>query len=295
MLDRLLGRAKLEERIAELESDNERLRRQAESADESRAEAVSARQRAEERINRLEDRIAELEDRVERSGEAERTLEYRGTETLRGGRLDEVLARLRSVGTEPEGALTAMVRDDLPASVTETLGERAALVRQSAPCLVVADDARLVSAALSPPRMPDPFETWDEQFELRESWFRPTEQLTFALVRSDLFAMGEYDGSELRGAASFESDVRSKHSKGGFSQARFERRREDQIDDHVDRCRSAIRERDPETLIVVGDTAVVDALSDLADETTTVDATGDPEDALESAFRSFWTTTLYLL
>lgn len=295
MLDRLLGRAELKERIAELEEQNERLKRQAESADESRAEAVSARQQAEERINRLEDRIAELEDRVERSSEGQRQLEYRGTETLRGGRLDEVLSRLRSVETEPEGALTAMVRDDPPASISETLGERAALVRQSAPCLVVADDACLVSVALSPPRAPEPFTTWDQQFELQESWFRPTEQLTFALVRSDLFAMGEYDGSQLQGAASFESDVRSKHSKGGFSQARFERRREDQIDDHIDRCREAIQAQDPETLIVAGDAKIIGALSDLADETATVDATGDPEEALTSAFRSFWTTKLYLL
>ena len=295
MLDRLLGRAQLKERIAELEEDNERLERQAESADESRAEAVSARQEAEQRVNRLEDRIAELEDRVERSGSDQRTLEYRGTETLRGERLDEVLARLRSVETGPEGALTAMVSDEPPSSVTAALGERSALVRQSAPCLVVADDAGLVCAALAPPRTPEPFATWDDGFELAESWFRPTGRLTFALVRSDLFAIGEYDGSELQGAASFESDVRSKHSKGGFSQARFQRRREDQIDDHLDRCRETIREHDPETLIVVGDAKVVGALSDLADQTATVDATGDPDEALETAFRSFWTTKLYLL
>jgi hypothetical protein len=295
MLDRLLGRAELKDRIAELETENERLRRQAESADESRAEAVSARQEAQERINQMEDRITELEDRVERAGEDERGVEYYGTAQLRGARLDEVLARLRSLETDPEGALTAMVRENPPAAVTETLGERAALVRRSAPCLVLADDERLVSVALSPPRTPDPFTAWDDGFQLQESWFRPTEQLTFALVRSDLFAMGEYDGSQLRGAESFESDVRDKHSKGGFSQARFERRREDQIDDHVQRCRETLRERAPETLIVVGDAQIVSSFSEEADETATVDASGDPDEALRSAFRSFWTTKLYLL
>ncbi|MFW5918516.1 MAG: hypothetical protein ACOCR0_03430, partial [Haloferacaceae archaeon] len=111
MLDRLLGRAELKERIAELEEENERLRRRAESADESRAEAVSARQVAQERVNRLEDRIAELQDRVERSGNGGDggAPSFRGTEKLRGERLDEILARLRSVETRPEGALTAMV------------------------------------------------------------------------------------------------------------------------------------------------------------------------------------------
>lgn len=295
MLDQLLGRAELKKRISELEGENKRLRLQAESADESRAEAVSARQQAEKRVNRLEDRVTELEDRVQRADSKDQTVEYRGKEQLRGGRLDGVLARLRSVETEPEGALTAMVGTDPPATVNKTLGERAALVRRSAPCVVLADDEQLISVALSPPRPPEPFTTWGDSFQLQESWFRPTEQLTFALVRSDLFAMGEYDGSKLRGAASFESDVRDKHSKGGFSQARFERRREDQIDDHVQRCRDRLQDRAPETLIVVGDAKVINSLSKLADETATVDASGDPDEALTSAFHSYWTTKLYLL
>ena len=295
MLDQLLGRAELKKRITELEAENERLKLQAESADESRAEAVSARQEAEERVNRLEDRITQLEDCIQRADGDDQSVEYRGRGELRGGRLDAVLARLRSVETEPEGALTAMVQTDPPATVTETLSERAALARRSAPCLVLADDEQVVSVALSPPRTPESFTTWGDSFELQESWFRPTEQLTFALVRSDLFAMGEYDGSELQGAASFESDVRDKHSKGGFSQARFERRREDQIDDHVQRCRETLQDRSPETLILVGDAQVIDSLSALADETATVDASGDPDEALRSAFRSYWTTKLYLL
>lgn len=293
MLDKLLGRAKLKERIEELEAEKESLHRRLESAEESRAEAVSARQEAEERINRMQDRITELKDRVERLQEHEEELIYRGRESLRGGRLDEVLSRLRSVETEPEGALTAMVSEHPPDEVTEAFDDRAVLVRRATPCLALTDDAGLVSVALAPPLPPESFLQWDDGFRLEESWFRPTDELTFALVRSDLFAFGEYDGSEFRSAAGFESDVKSKHSKGGFSQARFERRREQQIDEHLDRCREAIEERDPETLILVGDRESVDELADLADHTATTDASGDPEEALAEAFHEFWTTELY--
>jgi peptide subunit release factor 1 (eRF1) len=295
MLDRLLGRASLKDRIAELEEEKHHLQRRVDSAEESRAEAVSARQDAEETVNRLEDRVEELRDRVDRLQGGDADLDFRGREELRGGRLDEVLGRLRSVETGPEGALTAMVEGEPPEAVHDALGDRAALVRRAAPCLAVVDDAGLVSAALAPPRAPDPFAEWGEGFDLDASWFRPTGEVTVALVRSDLFALGEYDGSDLTDAESFEGDVRSKHSKGGFSQARFERRRDQQIADHIENCREAIEERDPETLVLLGGREAVDALADLADETATVDASGDPEAALAAGVREFWTTDLYLL
>jgi peptide subunit release factor 1 (eRF1) len=295
MLDELLGRAALKRRIEELEDEKRRLRERYDSADERRAEAESARQDAERRVNRLEDRIADLEGRVERADADERDLSVRRREPLRGDRLDAVLDRLDSVDAGPEGALTAYVpeNDDLPASVGDAFGERAALVARARPCLALTDDAGVVSAALRPPLPPAPFDRWDDGFRLERSWFRPTGRFAFALVRSDLFALGEYDGSERTHTASMESDVMGAHSKGGFSQARFERRRDQQIDDHLRRCREALADRDADRLVVVGERTVLGEFASLADRTATVDATGDPEEALSTAFREFWTTRLF--
>ncbi len=148
MLDELLGRAELKERIDSLEDENHHLERRVEAEEERRAEAVTERQTAEEQVNRLENRIVELEDRVERLREDEESVEFRGTETLHGDRVDEVVARLGSFETGPEGALTAMVDDDLPEAVGEAFGDHGSLVARAAPCLAVTDDAGLVSAAL---------------------------------------------------------------------------------------------------------------------------------------------------
>ena len=296
VIDELLGRAELKARIEELEEENRHLRRRAEAEEERRADAVSDRQAAEERVNRLEDRIADLEGRLERAGDDEADLSYRGTADLRGRRLAEVLGRLRSVETEPEGALTAMVGDGegAPDAVADAVGDRAALVRRAAPCLVCADDAGLVCAALSPPLPPEPFAEWGDGFRVEERWFRPTGRLAVALVRSDVFALGEYEGGERRGVETIESDVMGAHSKGGFSQARFQRRRDEQIDAHVERAREAIARHDPDRLVVLGERTVLGEFADLADHTATVDATGDPETALEDAVKEFWTTRLYL-
>ncbi|MDS0294451.1 Vms1/Ankzf1 family peptidyl-tRNA hydrolase [Halogeometricum luteum] len=298
MLDELLGRAELKARIEELEEEKRHLERRAEAEEERRSEAASERQRAEKEVNRLEDRVTELEDRVERlGGDEEAELDFRGTEDLRGERLTEVLSRLESVATGPEGAFSAVVREDVPDDAAEAFGDRAALVRRAAPCVCLTDDAGVVSVALDAPTPPDPFAEWGEGFRLERSWFSPTEPVRVALVRSDLFALGVYDGDSLTLVDEVESDVMNAHSKGGFSQARFERRRDEQVDNHLDRAKEALaaHEDAADGLVVLGERTVLGDFRPMADRVATVDASGEPEEALREAVREFWTTRLYRL
>jgi len=294
MLDRLLGRAELKARVAELEEEKRHLERQLAAEEERRAEAATARQRAEERGNRLEDRVTELEDRVERLQSADGGAGGREAERLHGGRVGEVLDRLGSFDTEREGVFTAYIagEHDVPDAVRDAFGDRTAAVAGAAPCLAVTDDAGLLSACLSVPVPPEPFAEWDDGVRFERSWFEPTGEHTVALVRSDLFALGEYDGRERTAFHGFDSELKSQHSKGGFSQSRFERLRDQQIANHVERCRAAIDEVDPETLYVVGEGSVIHEFSERAAVTKAVDATGDPEDALSDAVRSLWTVRL---
>ncbi|WP_435184648.1 Vms1/Ankzf1 family peptidyl-tRNA hydrolase [Halobellus sp. EA9] len=311
MLDELLGRAELKARIEELEEEKRHLERRAEAEEERRSEAVRKRQEAETEINRLEDRIEGLEERVERLSGEDSDVSFRGTADLRGARRDEILSRLDSFATDAEGALTAMVRESVPDPVSEALGERAALVRRATPCLVCVDDAGLVAAALDPPTAPAAFAEWGEGFRLDRAWFVPENPVWVALVRSDLFALGAYDGADVTLVDDVESDVMGTHSKGGFSQARFERRRDQQVDDHLDRARevleahlggadgaaedaSALPSADAD-VVVLGEETVLGRFTDLADRTAAVDATGEPGPALGDAVREFWTTRLWLL
>ncbi|WP_256296495.1 Vms1/Ankzf1 family peptidyl-tRNA hydrolase [Haloarchaeobius salinus] len=298
MLDELLGRAELKDRIGELEEETEHLEAQLEAESERRADAVSARQDAEERVNRLEDRIAQLEGELERrrdDGEGDGdNLAFRSRTDIRGERLDEVLARLESVETGPESVLSAAVADGAaaPDAVDDLLGDRARLVERAAPCLVYADDAGLVSAVLEPPVQPDPFCEWDDATRIDRAWCQPTGRFALALVRADVFAIGEYDGRERRSMRSFESDVKGDHSKGGFSQGRFERIRDEQIEAHLGDCREAISDRDAERLFVVGDQRLVGEFDEEAVATAAVDATGNGEAVLDDALREFFTTRL---
>ena len=150
MLDELLGRTDRKERIETLEAEKESLEEQLSAEQRRRKEAVTDRQDAERRVNELEDRITQLEDRVERLQGEEHTLDYRTREDVDGVRLSRILDRLESIAGDPESVLTAVLTDgrEIPQPVRAAFGERATLVSRAAPCLAVADDAGLVSAAL---------------------------------------------------------------------------------------------------------------------------------------------------
>ncbi|MFO8115491.1 MAG: Vms1/Ankzf1 family peptidyl-tRNA hydrolase [Halorubrum sp.] len=300
MIDRLLGRAELKERIAELEEEKRHLERRAEAEEERRSDAVADRQRAEERVNELEHRIESLEERLSRAASEEASIEFRRVSDARGERLTDVLGRFRAVESDdPEGLLTAFVpdADAVPTSVSEWFGDRARLVRRAAPAVVLADDSGAVSAALSPPIEPDPFDRWDDAFRLADDWFRPIGRFAFAVVRSDTFALGTYEDGERVAFEGFTSDVKEAHSKGGFSQGRFERRREGQIRDHLKKASRELAAvgdaADLDRVIVVGERSVLGEVREHADVTDVSDATGKPEAALEDAFRDFWTARIH--
>jgi peptide subunit release factor 1 (eRF1) len=294
MLDDLLGRTELKERIDALEEEKHHLEQQLDAEQERRADAVTDRQGAQERANQLEDKVTELRDRVDRLQSDESDVQFRRETELRGDRLDEVLSRIESVETDDEGLLTAYVTDghDVPEAVRGSFGNRTQLVSRAAPCLAVTDDAGLFGACLSVPVPPEPFVEWGRRSRIDRKWFQPRGEFTLALVRSDLFAMGVYDGRKRQAFHGFDADLKSQHSKGGFSQGRFERLRDEQIDTHLDRCRAALAERTTDRLVVVGERTVLHEFADSADVTATVSATGDPEPALEDAFSEFWTVRL---
>ncbi|MFB6134762.1 MAG: Vms1/Ankzf1 family peptidyl-tRNA hydrolase [Halanaeroarchaeum sp.] len=295
MLDRLLGRASLKERIRELQDERDALERQLEAESERRSEAVRERQAAEERVNRLEDRISSLEDRVERAEDDAADLDFTRESTLRGDRLADVLSRLESVSTGPEGAISAMIEESVPAALVEHFGDRTPLLDRAAPVVVYADDEDLIGVALRPPVPPAPFVEFDDQFKIDRSWYEPKGRFALGVVRADRFALGEYDGRDRLSATGFESDVKGAHSKGGFSQRRFERRRDEQIEGHLSKVREHLTDREADRLYLVGESTILSEFADEATVTRPSDASGDPADALNEAFADFWSVRLAVL
>jgi len=299
MLDDLLGRTELKERIEDLEAERDSLRNRLDAEAERRSEAARKRQAAERRVNELEAKIEELNDRLARAeddddGDGGPAPAFRDRVDLTGRRREHVLSLLGSLEAGEEGVLTAYVEDEVPGAVRDALGDRASLVARAAPCLVVCDLAGVVSVALEPPDPPaEPFCEWGESARVDRDRFEPSGRYALAVVRADLFAVGVYRDGRRESFEGFESDVKSDHSKGGFSQARFERLRDEQIREHVERCEAALADVDADRVFVVGQETLLGEFD--ADATAAVDATGDPEDALAHAHGDFWTVPLSLL
>jgi hypothetical protein len=118
----------------------------------------------------------------------------------------------------------------------------------------------------------------------------------FGVVRADVCAVGVYEDGDRTDFEGFESSIKSEHSKGGFSQSRFERIRNEQIDDHLadaeELITTMIDNADPDRVILTGEEAIIGELAGLADHTASTDAGGDPTDAIEHAFVDFWTARL---
>ena len=294
MLDGLLGKADLKTKIEELEAERDSLEERLEAAEDRRRTAVRDRQTAEERLNQLEDRIAGLEGELETHRDHEETASFYSVKTIDFDRTADIITRLQSFQTTPESALTAGIVDEIPDEVIDLIETDVPLLDRARPCVLCVDDAMLVRVMLSPPRHPGTFLTWDDSFSIDRSWFLPSGRFTFAVVRSDVFAMGVYDGLNRQSFTGFTSDVMGRHSKGGFSQARFERRREEQIDAHREKVEEALSEQDSEDLILVGNRRLIGSLSLSAETTARSDASGKPEAALDDAFNTFWRTRVYL-
>ena len=293
MLDDLFGRGELRDRIDALAEERDRLQAQLEAEAERRKAAVRDRQSAEEELNRLEDHVASLEGRLERVNDERDRPTFDRVTVLSLEETEAQLEVLRSVRTTDEGAVTAVVHEEVPDDLKDPFGERWPAIRDAMPCVVVADAAGVIRGVFEPPIMPPPDLSWDDRFALERQWFLPTGRHTFVLVRADVFAVASYDGIEQLQLEGFESEVMGRHSKGGFSQARFERRREEQIEAHLDRCRDALSAFDLDRTIVVGDGRMIGRLGIDAVETAAVDASGTPAEALGGAVHEFWRTRLY--
>ena len=295
MLDDLLGRTSLKERIEALQDERARLQAQLEAENQRRREAVREKQSADEQLNRLEDRIADLEGQLAKQEGPAQEPAFRRVRTVPPGRAGHLLDYLASVRSSPEGCFSAYLEagTELPGFDGLLEAERS-LLERARPCLLYLDECAMTKVMLDPPLPPEPFETWADRFQVDKRWFLPTGRFSLALVRSDLFAIGHYDGPDRTGFEGFESEVKSAHSKGGFSQARFDRLRDEQIDRHLEQCRSRIQEVADERLIIVGQRPLLAEFRSDALATLAVDAIGSPEAALGDAFDQFWRTRYYV-
>lgn len=268
---------RLNSRIVELEIDLQSTKIQLEKREVLARQAVADRQEAESRLNQELVRTHTLSHELETIRvESQDKLEFRGIETLSPAAVQAYLSKLKSLYSPANDLLTVYLPPGtcLSAVIHEkTLG----LVEEETRFLLDRLDTetglvffydlhRMISEAIVPP-FPVASSAWylQDKYEtapLEENLSSSCRLLILVLHAGESFIGFAPDTYIFDAEELVKSSVKEKHSKGGFSQRRFERLREEDIAHHMDKVfetlDKVLEENSPiDCIIMNGDTSLI--------------------------------------
>lgn len=203
--------AELEDEIAELREERDRLQERLDAEQERLTAARRQKQDAEEEANRLRDRLRSLQDRLDADGDDPDDGRRRHTVQLGRGQTLELLDCIDAL--------------ELPATEAETVieGHEARLT-----------DPWLLNHVIETPLPMEALERTDHGFITGPVRDQLAGRYLFVHLTAGGSGIAVIDDGEIVRAETIEADVKGDHAKGGYSQSRFERLREQQIADHLD-------------------------------------------------------------
>ncbi len=250
--------AELQATVDDLESQNAKLRERLSKRDEKSRRAASEIQDAETALHMTENRIQVLEHELAiQKEQAADKITFRHTETLSKKDMRNAIAKIRSVSSPAETLVSiylppGQVTGDLRMSDSTGLEETGAAPLidniHSPTGLVIFHDRGIpcsISTLITPP-LPvtksgiSTGSTFDTAHltELTES-----DIITIVVIAhaGETF-LGVADGDRFVDHKIIRSSVKEKHTKGGWSQRRFERLREEDISNHIRKAKEAFEE-----------------------------------------------------
>lgn len=246
---------RLNSQVTKLELDLRSAKIQLEKRESLARQAVADRQEAEALLNQERVRTQTLSYELETiRTESKEKLQFRGIETLSQQAVQAYLSKLKSFHAPSDDLLTAYLPPgtSLSSLLSEKVLER---VEEETRTLLDRLDSetglvffydlhRMVCEAIAPP-VPITYPAWQlgHNFEislLEEILSKDYRLLVLVLHAGESF-IGFTPDAEIFDIEKFiRSSVKEKHSKGGFSQRRFERLREEDIAHHMDKVIEAL-------------------------------------------------------
>jgi len=246
---------RLNSRIIKLESDLQSAKTQLEKKEVLAKQAVADKQEAEVHLNQELVRTLTLSHELEKiRTEAPEKMEFRGIETLSPSAVQAYLSKLSSFNAPADDLLTVYLPHGTPLS--GVLGEKVLDLREEKTLTLLErldpetglvlfyDLHRIICEVIVPP-VPITSSSWQlgNSFEtsiLKESLNRDYRMLVLILHAGESFIGFAPDARIFDTRELIRSSVKEKHSKGGFSQRRFERLREEDIAHHMGKVFEAL-------------------------------------------------------
>jgi len=263
LLNKLLGKKELKERITLLEGQIEQLRSQNESLlarqaskEETARRAVSQKQIVEQELNTAKKKIETLEYEIstlrkDASGE----LTFRNISSIPGRSMDNYIFEISSIKTQNSSLITIYLKqaetlsslkdhDELPELLGPETNHLLNRIESPAGIIIFYDTGGMVREAIVP-FLPvgASYCQKNTQFNVEPIQELMEQQVNLCLI---IAHAGESfiaitDSPELFSHHRIvRSSVKAKHTKGGWSQRRFERLRDEDIRHHIEKVRNAL-------------------------------------------------------
>lgn len=231
----------LQDRIESLEEEKQELEKRFKREKERRSRLASEKQEAQEELNRLKDKIRSLEDD---NGEEEEKQELE-REELGFDRAYRILEKLASIES-PEDDLVTVFSPGKVQEVEDLRGlknavnlEQLEFLREARSFVAFLDQDFFQLALKTRPFFSGEWELGDG-FEVSPVIDFIEGEKVWALVSAGETRIFREKAGEVEELETVKSRVDRQHGKGGFSQDRFERKRDEQVQQHLEEVEEAL-------------------------------------------------------
>ncbi|MGP8337628.1 MAG: Vms1/Ankzf1 family peptidyl-tRNA hydrolase [Methanosarcinaceae archaeon] len=247
----------LQSHIVELEIDVKRLQTQFDKKESISKRAVSAKQEVESKLNEANIKIKTImHERNAMKNKLSGGIRFKSIETVSYSRFPAYLSQIGSLRSDRESLITAYIKQgqslsDLKSSekilgyIDENSRYLLDKINSNTGYLLFYDTARMVCEAVAPTfAVKEPMWKFGKRFDL-ENIGMENRDLGICVViihAGESFVGFAPDKNGFETHKIIRSNVKSKHTKGGFSQGRFEKLRDEDIAHHVEKVQKAVKE-----------------------------------------------------
>lgn len=232
----------LEARIDELEEELDRCRERFKAEDKRRSELARKKQESEEELNRLRDQLRNLKD-TDRDYDKEET-----TEMAPAGfkPVKNLVRRLSGMESDEKDLVTVYATnleeiDDFKGLKNSLSGEAISTLKKRNDFIAFTDD-QFINHVIATRPFFEPSWTLDTKFDTGELLEFIQAEKHWALVSAGNTRIFHEENGVYQELDPVKSRVDHSHSQGGFSQGRFERKREEQVKEHLERVEERVKE-----------------------------------------------------
>lgn len=246
----------LENKISALEEDKESWKKRFESEEDRRKELSRKKQKAEEELNRLKDKLRSAESVEDNTEKPDNNSE--GFESLSFTEARNMLQKLDSMESGEKDMVTVYSPDKLD-DLEDVRGLKNSISKdqfskiEDLEGFVAFLDQDTGNTVLKMTPFYRPKFVLEEFFDVADILEFFKEEKIWVIVSAGNTRIYREQSGRVEEVESIKSRVNREHSKGGFSQGRFERKRDEQIDSHVDQVKEELKEMNEDNIYLLGE------------------------------------------